>query len=286
MYGRTSYPRRTRSFTSRTNGAWRNDPMTETQAGKIAGELRKRAIDPALRAELLAAVNNGVTRDGSPATKGSASDLINWLLAKDLVSGAPAAAPKSERNGEMVTVEGIYRFTDGSVYRVVESKRNPGRFVAKMVTAHGWEYAKGMIFKLTAEMRMTPEQIAEFGIRSGVCAQCSRNLEDPISKRIGLGTKCGPAILGRPEYNAARKSAKLDPQVAEQLAAIEAGKGSSKEADEAEAAAYAEIGEFPSNASGAVQDLYWKIIAAQREAEQEREAEEAKFAYKQSVERF
>jgi hypothetical protein len=106
----------------------------------------------------------------------------------------------------------------------VESKRNPGRFVAKMVTAHGWEYAKGMVFKLTPEMRMTAEQIAEFGINSGVCAQCSRGLEDPISKFIGLGTKCGPDILGRPAYNAARKAAKSDPKVAEQVAAIEAGK--------------------------------------------------------------
>ena len=41
--GRTSYPRRTNGFTART-GAWRNDPMTETQAGKIRQELNGRGV--------------------------------------------------------------------------------------------------------------------------------------------------------------------------------------------------------------------------------------------------
>src|SRR6185312_12466022 len=95
--GRNSYPRRTRSFTTRSGDAWRTDPMTSTQAAKIAGELRRRAIDPAVRDELLAAVNAGTTRDGQPATKGSASDLINWLLAKDPIAGAVAQSEGGQR---------------------------------------------------------------------------------------------------------------------------------------------------------------------------------------------
>lgn len=274
-YGRT-YPTRTqRAFTARTSGAWKNDPITETQVSKILRELNRREIDPAMRDELLTAVNNRVTRDGQPATKGSASKLIDWLVAKPFVSGRGyydglTGTEKAAGNGT-VQIEGIYRFTDGSVYRVVESKRNPGRFVAKMVTGHGWEYAKGMIFKLTAQMLMTPEQIAEFGISSGVCAQCSRKLDDPVSKRIGLGTKCGPAILGKDVYNAARKNAKLDPQVAEQLAAIEAGKTGLPARD-----LDFDVAEWDR----------MKQEAAQREAEQERAAEQAKWEWKQSVERF
>jgi len=284
---RTTYTRRSGGFKSRT-GAWRNDPMTSEQARKIHVELNRREIDPAYVAELKTAVDAGVTRDGQPATKGSASTLIDWLMAKPFASKSATVAPQpAAPKSEMVSVPGIYRYTDGSVYRVVESKRNPGRFVAKMVTAHGWEYSKGMIFKLTAEMRMTPEQIAEFGIRTKVCAQCSRGLEDPISKKIGLGTKCGPDILGRPEYNAARKAAAADPQVAAQIAAIKAGKDTAVADAEGEAQAYFEIGEqIPATASPLAQDIYWKLVMAARERDQERAAEEAKFAYKQSVESF
>jgi hypothetical protein len=225
-------------------------------------------------------------------TGDQASKWITWLFKQPFANrkgGAPAQA-QARAEAPSVSTEGIYRFTDGSVYRVVESKRNPGRFVAKMVTAHGWEWAKGMIFKLTAEMRMTPEQIAEFGIRTQVCAQCSRGLEDPISKKIGLGTKCGPAILGGDEYKAARKAAALDPQVAEQLAAIKAGKAA---APAPVAQAYVQVRDLDiaddnqAEAELANRDwAEWKNEFAKREAEQERAAEEAKFAWKQANERF
>jgi hypothetical protein len=151
------------------------------------------------------------------------------------------------------------------VFRVMESKRNPGRYFAKVVTAHGWDYegGKGMVYQLTAEMLMTPEQIAEFGVNSGICANCSRGLEDPISKHIGLGTKCGPAILGRDSYNAARRGARLNPTVAEQLAAIKVGKD-------------AELTRI--NQAQLDQDRYWDAQIQQREAEEDRRVAEAKMA--------
>jgi hypothetical protein len=254
------------------NAAWRGQPMTDTQAAKIVKELGRRVIEPVVRDALLASVNSGVTRDGNPATKGSASDLIDWLLAKPYTSRTEVSTSVT-KDDEPVRVEGFYRFTDGRVFRVMESQRNPGRYFAKVVTAHGWDYAggRGMVYQLTAEMLMTPEQIAEFGVNSGICANCSRGLEDPISKHIGLGTKCGPAILGRDNYNAARRGAKLNPTVAEQLAAIQAG----KDAQQAQADRF-DVDEW----------ARMKDEAARYEAEQERKAEIAKWEWKRSVENW
>jgi hypothetical protein len=275
----TAEPYRTRYATR--SGSWKSRPASPKQVATIekclpGGEWAKK-MDARTEAKIREMLEAGLTGE-------QASKWMDWLFAP--AQRLPRSGGQVERKSTPeVSEEGIYRFTDGSVYRVVASTRSPGRFLAKMVTGHGWEYAKGMIFKLTPEMKMTPEQIAEFGVNSGVCAQCSRQLDDPVSKRIGLGTKCGPDILGRPVYNAARKAAKADPQVAEQLAAIEAGKSTRAEA-EAQAAAFARRGEFPVDASFEVQELYWKHLAAQREAVQERQAEQAKADWKASVERF
>jgi hypothetical protein len=284
-----------RNYSGRPRNAWRNDPMTDTQAAKIRKEIARRVLheEPRVNAELLSgyeAFANGSTINDRTPTKGNASDLIDWLLTRPYASASQRAA-QSDRyqpeQNEPVREPGIYRYTDGSVYRVVESKRNPGRFVAKMVTGHGWEYAKGMVYRLTSDMKMTAEQIAQFGIDTEVCAQCSTRLEDPRSKKVGLGTKCGPEILGKETYRAAYKNAEKDPQVAEQLAAIKAGKQAAKAEIENEVAAYIEIGsEPPASASQAVQDLYFKTLMAQREADQERAAEQAKADWKNSVERF
>jgi hypothetical protein len=276
--------RRPRPATRAPRRNWKADPMTPEQAAKIVKELNRRVLstDPdrqaVLIAALLAAVEAGVQRDGTPATKGSASELIDWLMAKEFVpfGSAPASAPaavQNERRDEPCREPGFYRY-DGSVYKVSESRRNPGRFAARRVSGSGWEYAKGIVYRLTPEMRMTPEQIAEFGIQSGVCANCSRRLDDPVSKFIGLGTKCGPEILGRPAYNAAKRSAKADPKVAEQIAAIEAGKATAEAA--APAPDQPEYRDYEDEKSWAE----WKDDYARREAAQERKAEILKWAMK------
>jgi hypothetical protein len=69
-------------------------------------------------------------------------------------------------------------------------------------------YDGGAVRKLDARQIMTPEQARQYGIATGVCANCGESLSDPLSVGIGLGTSCGPKILGRPEYNAARRAVK------------------------------------------------------------------------------
>jgi len=205
MYGNTH---------TTTRGGWRFDAASDRQIAAITRELPRRQIADDERHQIEAQIAAGAI------TKGQASDALDALFAAPFMSARPAAATGT------VTVAGFYRL-NGAVYRVQESKTNKGRFYAKAVTAHGWDYAagKGVIYRLTAADMMTGEEIAAFGVESGICANCSAVLDDPISKAVGLGPVCGPRVWGE-GYRAARKAAAADPQVAAQVAAIKAAAAS------------------------------------------------------------
>lgn len=152
---------------------------------------------------------------------------------------ARIARPQAEVTAEVavkrVTEVGFY-LHDGDVFKVVLAKTS-GRPYAQKVTKGGFVYDRGAIFRLSADELMTAEEVRVWSRTMGICANCSAELSDPISVEIGLGTTCGPNVLGRETYNAARKAAKLVPAVAEALAAIKAEKA-------AEAAFVAEKSEF------------------------------------------
>jgi len=195
------------SFTASRQG-WRYAPASDRQIAAITRELPRRQIADGERHQIETQIAAGAI------TKGEASDALDVLF---------AAAFKSRTSGGTgVTVAGFYRM-DGAVYRVQESKSNAGRYYAKAVTAHGWDYAagKGVVYRLSPDMLMSGEDVAAFGVESGICAQCSAVLDDPISKAVGLGPVCGPRVWGE-GYRAARKAAASDPQVAAQVAAIKA----------------------------------------------------------------
>jgi hypothetical protein len=124
-----------------------------------------------------------------------------------------------------VTEIGFY-LHGGIAYKVVKS--GIGRLYAKRVTPSGFVFEEGAIHTLSATELMTAEEVRVYSRSCGICANCSVSLEDPISVEIGLGTSCGPNILGRETYNAARRAAKLVPWVAEALAKIKAEKAAEK----------------------------------------------------------
>lgn len=144
-------------------------------------------------------------------SKANASKYLDILFAKNTPTLTKAGA---------VTEIGFYRDTEGLVYRV--KKSGIGKLYAQQVTSHGFAYKAGKINDLTASMKMTPEEIRAYGCETGICANCSTLLTDPISIFIGLGTKCGPTILGKEAYNAAKKAAKADPNTIEALKGKEA----------------------------------------------------------------
>jgi hypothetical protein len=120
-------------------------------------------------------------------------------------------------------------------FKVVKS--GIGRLYASKVTKSGFVYDRGAIDTLSASELMTAEEVRVYSRTIGICANCSVELSDPISVEIGLGTHCGPSILGTDTYKAARKAAKLVPHVAEALAKIAAEKKAAKAMVEAAKAA-------------------------------------------------
>jgi hypothetical protein len=103
---------------------------------------------------------------------------------------------------ERVAEEGFYKADDGDVYKVVRSQ--VGRLYAKQTTARGLAYVEGAMAKLFADQKMTGEEIAAHGVANHYCVNCSAELTDPTSQHVGLGTSCGPAILGKEGYKAAK----------------------------------------------------------------------------------
>ena len=126
---------------------------------------------------------------------------------------------------DKVTEIGFY-LHEGVAYKVVKS--GIGRLYAKRVTSRGFVYDEGAISTLSASELMTAEEVRVYSRSCGICANCSVELSDPISVEIGLGTHCGPGILGRDNYKVARKAARLVPWVAEALAKIKAEKAAEK----------------------------------------------------------
>jgi hypothetical protein len=116
-----------------------------------------------------------------------------------------------------VTEVGFYRDAQGTVWTVIKSKAS-GSLYAKQVTAHGFTYVSGAIKGLKADMKMTVDEIRAYGMETGICANCAAELSDPISIFIGLGTTCGPNLMGKDAYSAAKKAAKADPATAEAIA--------------------------------------------------------------------
>ena len=133
------------------------------------------------------------------------------------------AAPDKPVAGA-VTEPGLY-IHSGEVSKVQSNKAGTNLYAKKLVISESgrspFVYEGGAIRNLTASEKLTPEQARQFGLTTGVCANCGERLEDPISIAIGLGTTCGPRIMGKEAYSAAKKTAKADPETASAITARE-----------------------------------------------------------------
>ncbi|AHG24431.1 hypothetical protein PBI_OAKER_40 [Mycobacterium phage Oaker] len=108
-----------------------------------------------------------------------------WVKGRPTV-GARPKAPTAR--------PGLY-VSNGEVFKVTESKRNPGQYVAKLIGTmdRGHRkavYVKGMVFKLTEDQRMTPAQAKAYGDKFGQCVNCGKALNDPASVKLGMGPVC------------------------------------------------------------------------------------------------
>lgn len=187
-------------------------PVSEGRKNLIRTILSEREVnDQAVRDELF---------------RQAAAGMTNGQAASWIVRLKQFAKKGQEVSSVKVTEIGFYRHGE-DVYKVKFNQAGT-RLNSYRVTPRGFDYDGGAIFKLDASTKMTAKEIQAYSLHTQVCANCSTPLSDPISEHIGLGTKCGPDILGPETYKAQRKAAKLVPAVAAKIAAIKAEKEAKK----------------------------------------------------------
>ena len=128
-------------------------------------------------------------------TSKAASDIIGVLLKEPKVAKmAAASGPKN-----FVKEIGMYTGSDGNLYKVQESKWNPGKFYAKRLVLHTnsegvsygkFEYDPSGMKKISPESKMALGEAVAYGQKFGVCCNCGATLTDPNSIAAGIGPIC------------------------------------------------------------------------------------------------
>jgi hypothetical protein len=85
--------------------------------------------------------------------------------------------------------EGMWWLSDGRIARV-QRGRESGHLYAKVLNdeADGFDFERGAMRLL--DRRMTVEEAAAFGQRTGQCCVCGRTLENDLSVKLGIGPIC------------------------------------------------------------------------------------------------
>lgn len=140
--------------------------------------------------------------------KGEFSKRDASLLIHNLdLAGRREVAPIIEE----VSIEGMHRL-DGQIYKVQVAVHGSGRPYAKILvtdlvgTCGGCEkcdgedrcpvyesrfdYAAGVVRRLSLETRLSLDEAKEFGAVYGVCCVCSRTLTNEASIEAGIGPVC------------------------------------------------------------------------------------------------
>lgn len=117
--------------------------------------------------------------------------------------GAWAKGASGTRNRSVDEIsEGFYKH-NARIFKVQKAVHGSGRLYAKVLEVEEtgevdgkteykgtWEYAKGAVFQLRPEEKLTQEQAAEFGKLYGVCCLCGRTLTNEESIAAGIGPIC------------------------------------------------------------------------------------------------
>jgi hypothetical protein len=116
------------------------------------------------------------------ATRTAVGNQIDRLLKIKVLKPTEPKVPS--------VVEAGFYLLDGDVVKVKESKA--GRFYAEalVVNTRRFEYAPGLVHKLSPEDKLTAEKAAEFGHTHGYCCFCQRELTDAKSVAKGYGPVC------------------------------------------------------------------------------------------------
>lgn len=145
------------------------------------------------------------------ATSGATMDIDPWAGEATEVPAMPRLPTDNSLDASHLVKKlvgpGVYVF-EGRFYSVKESTKNPGRHYAHLISLVGkkfkHEYAAGIIFKLTEEMRADPKVVVAMnmdtihvdnrGRRVGSCCVCGRMLTKKSSVDAGIGPICGGRV--------------------------------------------------------------------------------------------
>lgn len=105
-------------------------------------------------------------------------------------------SPRIATNNTASLSVGMYRTTDGTIYRVHES-RESGRLYAKRLDYDlernekpRFTYDRGAIYRIAPKHRMSLEDARAWGVETGACCVCGAFLTDARSVARGIGPIC------------------------------------------------------------------------------------------------
>ena len=157
---------------------------TPRQAAFIARLLSEKNIVGTPYAGLVAAPMDLTVRE--------ASSMIDVLMALPRVGGAAASPARS------TAPEGMHRIGD-AIYKVQKAVHGSGRLYAKRLVRSGeswsFEFAPGMIQRLSESTRMTLTEAREWGALYGTCCVCARLLTNEQSISEGVGPVCKSKMM-------------------------------------------------------------------------------------------
>lgn len=124
-------------------------------------------------------------RNPAGLTVREASELIEFLL----------ALPKPTTVSFVELEIGMYRLSNGDIYRVQRS-RESGRLYAKKLdwANNTFEFSSGAMRLITAADRMTLDEAKAWGVETGICCVCSAFLTDQKSVEAGIGPVCAKRV--------------------------------------------------------------------------------------------
>lgn len=160
-----------------------SSPASEKQINFIKSLINDRKVDQCAAPTAIYYIEDLIAKEQfTSITKVMASSAIDQLMA-----GPKKVSAKAVANSK--TIEpGFYKVGD-NIYKVQKSP-NSGYCFAKVLTGHGFEYAKGAIKTIMPADKLTLEDAKEYGKVHGSCIICQRTLTDEASINAGIGPIC------------------------------------------------------------------------------------------------
>lgn len=119
----------------------------------------------------------------------------NKILRREIAALENASSTHETATEEHVFVSevGMYRVGE-RIFKVLPSRNSDRHYAKELIgesaTGYSFQYAKGAMYLIKAEHRMSLKQAAEFGKLTGTCCCCGKLLTDPKSIEKGIGPVC------------------------------------------------------------------------------------------------